>query len=417
MSASSSTPCGRGVGEPCVLRLLSVHMFWPFLVSSGWIKSCSCSAGFGCTRRAAMHLRTRLYPQLAEDGEALLLSPSPSESENNSISPQSDRASILSLSELQRRRALKVGGSVGLYCDRSRSTRLKVSSRSILGHFNFHVLPLALFLIVFAIVAVCPFFVKAVLDLSLDVLAIGEWGVFEVANKGLQHLKYWQFALILAVLFAVHLCIQHEKKLFGLFPAIKKYPEACVPLKELVPARMCGGRRLCCIRPRQCRVACNPTRPGDCMWASVSHMVGCKARARFGPTRLRRLVSAELRRLLASTFAHDGQLLRSIVFRHYKLAENTSHQLFHRIALQHIKATKLGRWGSTDDLVLLRAVLARDFQIDFDPPVFDGEKKVFLTKQLPESAITLLWHRCTKAKDGQKAVGSGHVLLTGWGVP
>eukprot|EP00971_Amphidinium_carterae_P012465 245248-Amphidinium_carterae.1 len=75
----------------------------------------------------------------------------------------------------------------------------------------------------------------------------------------------------------------------GHFIGTKIDPEVFIPKKELTPARKCGGKRLCCIRRRPCRIVYNPTRPGDCMWASISHMVKCRTGRSFRVAFLRSL--------------------------------------------------------------------------------------------------------------------------------
>eukprot|EP00971_Amphidinium_carterae_P096832 1916763-Amphidinium_carterae.1 len=152
------------------------------------------------------------------------------------------------------------------------------------------------------------------------------------------------------------------------------------------PARWCGCR-LRAAKKRHVMVQHNPREYGECLWSSAAFMIKRQCGLTLSPRTLRKMVKKEYQNLQRSTRKDDHELLQEFADR-YVCARGI--QGCQMDAAAFVQSTA-HRWGSTDDILVLSAILRR-MNVLFRPCMLDFADNTLVGETLPWADELCLVH-------------------------
>eukprot|EP00971_Amphidinium_carterae_P336599 6473053-Amphidinium_carterae.1 len=161
-------------------------------------------------------------------------------------------------------------------------------------------------------------------------------------------------------------------------------------------ARWGGRRRFCAIRYRYRQVVYNPRSSGHCLWASAQFLIKAQHGVDIPHRRLRQLVAAEYTRMRFSPDIKDQQMLQAIAVRYMR----NMHMVQGEVTVSDemmddfVRRTASSRWGSTDDLAVIRSLM-NSAGVAFEPVVVDGElgNKLLMGEKVTKGLHMVYWNR------------------------
>eukprot|EP00971_Amphidinium_carterae_P052492 1033310-Amphidinium_carterae.1 len=329
------------------------------------------------------------------------MSPMRATSITSSLTPPSETSALLSLSEIHQRRSLRTGGSRScrLSWTMSDSAMLPTSSLSsckVVINYLLLMVVLALVLrTLFAVTAFDGMMVVlahgslAVLEGVMAVFAHGKLAVFEGVTAVYVHGILAVYEGVTAVyvygMLAVHEGVM-AVYVYGMLAVHEGVMAVFAPVLLLVSSKLLVVALLLAfalLLQLQLLVLARWLTPQSCLLSEVvlpaPRCRGLILARRCGS--MRQLVAHvsvryELLTILLDQDVTEYEVLMRMVRRFYKLPDCAPPSLCRRCALCHISSTKHKRWGSTDDLMLLRSVLLREHNVDFDPALWDAEAQL-----------------------------------------
>eukprot|EP00971_Amphidinium_carterae_P020394 402001-Amphidinium_carterae.1 len=320
-----------------------------------------------CSRRAAMRFRrTMLSGQaLQYDGEDEVETISPVRDQGPSSSPGSSSSfgsSILTLSEIQRRRALRAGGEV----KRQQQQFFKAPHGQLQELSS---VSRAAVLYISAGVAVFSGVLVYVVDALVGLLVFAH--VYLVDEFSVDFaLMLFPFLAVL-VLRGAWLSIRSSMST----RSAESRPQLRSPSMRGLAARRCGLRRFRAVRRKHIRVVYNPQASGHCMWASVAYLINRTTKLRgITSVKLRQMVKAEYVKMINGSM-QERKMVEDLARRYTATRYQCPHEDW--MTMRFVESTGDDRWGSTDDLMVVQSFLQAK-GICFQPPVYDCEQRVVL---------------------------------------
>eukprot|EP00971_Amphidinium_carterae_P330712 6463879-Amphidinium_carterae.2 len=147
------------------------------------------------------------------------------------------------------------------------------------------------------------------------------------------------------------------------------------------PARRCSRRRFPAARFTTLHIVHNPRKHGQCLWGCASKYIAEKTGLRFSIKKLRKLAAIEYRRMHCSTEVEERLVLQEIVKRYatqrWKMQLGDAEPSC-SLTRRFLRETIDKRWGSTDDLEILRNVLLKTKRVSINFRVLDRQSCKFL---------------------------------------